>query len=646
MPSLYETTATVGDVSSSNFTTLYNASGLTVPNAGAGAVTGNLNVSGNLTVQGTSLLIGGVTLQSTLTLPNYTFPLPDGTTDQVLVTDGSGNLYWTDVTAIPGAAYSLEANTTTGGAYLTLHDSGGGNDNVKLAAGSNMSIVRTDANTITISTVADNIPDGTADGQVLVWESSAWTASPFVKFTDRETGRLKFVNSDPASISSIEILKDIGSSIVDGDSSAELFGVTTSDYVTRKYNHRLTSEYDSGGNNAFLIQTDPIGNFSNTSTTIFEQLYVDSNGLAINGNSFEFLTNSAGTPANNATISVNRGTETDATLIWNETTDGFEFNFDVTTPGLIAGNVNIGIVNNQTISTGSGDLVIIPLSGSKVNITSDLSTDPTTITRTTANTNTSTRAVTLKTDSTGTPAVGFGAGIEYQVETAVNTFKQAAIADVVSTDITPGSEDFNYRIFLMENGGSLSSPQLVLTSTGNLSIANDVTIANDLAVNGGDITTTATTANVFNANATTVNIANAATTVSIGATTGVTGINNDLQVHLTATDASIAVGSQAVISTIQTITTSTSPVSITFTGRDSMNGSVTIKDNVTNALHTVNFTALRNGATAMLTTYGELYTSAALANFTVDVSAGNVRLLATPASANNTTFNVVRTSLY
>ena len=40
MPSLYETTTNPGDVSSSDFTTLYNASGLTVPNAGAGAVTG------------------------------------------------------------------------------------------------------------------------------------------------------------------------------------------------------------------------------------------------------------------------------------------------------------------------------------------------------------------------------------------------------------------------------------------------------------------------------------------------------------------------------------------------------------------------------------------------------------------------------
>jgi hypothetical protein len=55
----------------------------------------------------------------------------------------------------------------------------------------------------------------------------------------------------------------------------------------------------------------------------------------------------------------------------------------------------------------------------------------------------------------------------------------------------------------------------------------DVTIAGDLAVNGGDITTTSTgTATVFNTNATTLNVGQAATTVSIGATTGTATIRN------------------------------------------------------------------------------------------------------------------------
>lgn len=67
-------------------------------------------------------------------------------------------------------------------------------------------------------------------------------------------------------------------------------------------------------------------------------------------------------------------------------------------------------------------------------------------------------------------------------------------------------------------------------STGGSPTFDDLTLSGDAAVNGGDITTTNTTATVFNANATTLNIGNDATTVSIGASTGTTNVNNDLVV--------------------------------------------------------------------------------------------------------------------
>ena len=56
----------------------------------------------------------------------------------------------------------------------------------------------------------------------------------------------------------------------------------------------------------------------------------------------------------------------------------------------------------------------------------------------------------------------------------------------------------------------------------------DVTATGDIAVNGGDITTTSTTSNIVNTNATTVNIAGASTATAIGAGTGTTTIGNDL----------------------------------------------------------------------------------------------------------------------
>ena len=58
-----------------------------------------------------------------------------------------------------------------------------------------------------------------------------------------------------------------------------------------------------------------------------------------------------------------------------------------------------------------------------------------------------------------------------------------------------------------------------------------LTISGDLAVNGGDITTSgAGTATIFNANATTLNIGGAATTIGIGSATGTTTVNNNLTV--------------------------------------------------------------------------------------------------------------------
>ena len=61
------------------------------------------------------------------------------------------------------------------------------------------------------------------------------------------------------------------------------------------------------------------------------------------------------------------------------------------------------------------------------------------------------------------------------------------------------------------------------------------TTAGNIAMNGGSLTTTATTANVVNANATTVNFAGAATTLGVGASTGTTTVNNALTVTGTET---------------------------------------------------------------------------------------------------------------
>jgi len=70
------------------------------------------------------------------------------------------------------------------------------------------------------------------------------------------------------------------------------------------------------------------------------------------------------------------------------------------------------------------------------------------------------------------------------------------------------------------------------TFSGTLAVTGATTLTDDLAVNGGDITTSASTFNLLNTNATTLNFAGAATALNLGATSGTTTVKNNLDVDL------------------------------------------------------------------------------------------------------------------
>ena len=113
----------------------------------------------------------------------------DGTTAGGTIVSGGGG----------GATYAISAETTTGGANLRLTGSDSTTDNVKLAEGANVTITRTDINTITISSTgtggAANLNDlgdvvitGTpTDGDVLTWDNgiSTWVNSAPTGYTNQ-----------------------------------------------------------------------------------------------------------------------------------------------------------------------------------------------------------------------------------------------------------------------------------------------------------------------------------------------------------------------------------------------------------------------------------------------------------------------------
>lgn len=151
-------------------------------------------------------------------------------------------------------------------------------------------------------------------------------------------------------------------------------------------------------------------------------------------------------------------------------------------------------------------------------------------------------AITLGTDTTGN-----------YVATIAGTANQITVSG-------SGSETAAVTLSLPQDIASSSSP----TFAG-------LTLSGDLALNGSDITTTSTgTATVFNTNATTLNLGGAATTVSIGAGTGNTTVNNNLTVtgNLTV---------NGVTTTVNSTTITTDDVIITL-GGDTAPGSNDNKD--------------------------------------------------------------------
>ena len=80
------------------------------------------------------------------------------------------------------------------------------------------------------------------------------------------------------------------------------------------------------------------------------------------------------------------------------------------------------------------------------------------------------------------------------------------------------------------NIGGASTATAIGAASGTTTVKADLTVDGDVQVKGGDLTVSTSTFNLANTTATTLNIGGAATTVSIGANTGTTTVNNNLTI--------------------------------------------------------------------------------------------------------------------
>ena len=121
-----------------------------------------------------------------------------------------------------------------------------------------------------------------------------------------------------------------------------------------------------------------------------------------------------------------------------------------------------------------------------------------------------------------------------------------------------------------------------LTVGIDLKVDRDAVITGDLAVNGGDLTTTATTFNLVNAAAATVNFASAGTAIQIGAATGTTNIRHNVDI-----DGDVNIdGGDLTVGTVAFNLANTTATTVNFAGAatsltmSAASGTTTIRNNV------------------------------------------------------------------
>lgn len=118
----------------------------------------------------------------------------------------------------------------------------------------------------------------------------------------------------------------------------------------------------------------------------------------------------------------------------------------------------VGNTLNETLKIGGG--------------ATTAATPTVTIPRDTATTNTVEPLLRVQRTSSGAPANGIGASIEFEVETAAANNEIGASIEAVTTDVTATSEDFDL-VFKTMAAGATAAERMRILSTGNLSFRSN-----------------------------------------------------------------------------------------------------------------------------------------------------------------------------
>jgi hypothetical protein len=373
---------------------------------------------------------------------------------------------YSNTTDFTSGVVNSSVYSVNGGTGVTVSPTTG---NVLVSIGQD---VATTANPVFAGATLGNVSVGVATNNTITTSSGALVLESAINEIDTGTTNILSTNSasflllnSPTTITafngatSLELGANGGTTNINGNLLVDV-AVTASNgtfgNVTVGVDNSQTISTSSGN----LVLKSTGGEIDTDDTTI----------ISTNSASFLLLNSPTTITAFNGATSLELGANTGTTNI----------NNDLLVDGTITGdsgdfaNITIGVAGNNIITTTSGDLAITAVGSNAVNIDSG-TTEPTRITRNSASTNIAVRSLALSVQSSGTPAVGFGNSLEYEVETAPGNTERAGYISVISTDLTPGAEDFKMFFGLM-SAGAAADNRMSLDDVGNLVLDRSITI--------------------------------------------------------------------------------------------------------------------------------------------------------------------------
>lgn len=131
------------------------------------------------------------------------------------------------------------------------------------------------------------------------------------------------------------------------------------------------------------------------------------------------------------------------------------------------------IINETVLSQGGATTATTPA------FTDDRNLD--------TSTNTAPTVRRFKRRTTGTPANGIGAGIDFEVQTGAANFEVGASIQAIATDVTAGSEDFDI-VFRNMAAGAAAAETFRINSSGDATVQRILAVSTVFQVSGASST--------------------------------------------------------------------------------------------------------------------------------------------------------------